>query len=157
MLKLFFLFLVLNYNLVFGQNYKIRSKADKIAKYIDDRCVKTDSNKNLAEGISEGESIDGNNGFETYFLKSKVGKELYRIRDYYTIDSTYFNEIYYYTNNKLEKAIINRSKLNIKTNVSYFYFFQGKLIKFIGQKGNEVESNEIFKNSEKFVYKYTNY
>lgn len=144
----------LNLSTLHSQQYKIKSKWDKIAVYIDIKCISIDTNNEYIEGISEGENTSIRKSIEIYFLKSKDNKELHRIKYIYSNDSAYLTEIYYYNKNKVRKAIIETSIKDKEKNISYYYYFDDRLLKFIGKEPERSNSENIKKKAESFVLEF---
>ena len=77
-----------------------------IINQIDYYVQQTDNNKSLVESIIEGVITDekgekDTGGFEYYELYDDNRKELYRIRDYETINDLYFERLFYFKKMKL--------------------------------------------------------
>ncbi|GEM_PF-3576254 len=105
---------------VFSQN----SQTEITVKNIDSVANSIDKNKELIEGISEGEMLnkkrDIKGGFSTYDLKNKSQTELFRIRDNSSTDF-YYKKTYYFHNKKVIKAIIEIEDWNSKSEMQQIY------------------------------------
>ena len=152
-MKIKFLLVLMFSAFVFSQDLQpelIVKKIDSIAKTIDE-------NKDLIEGISEGEISnkkgDIKGGFSTYDLKNKSQTELYRIRDYSSTDF-YYKKTYYYHNKKLIKAIIEIEDWNSKSEMQKVY---NAVYHFENEKILKIENENIKFSNAKSVLKAGNY
>ena len=159
--KIFSLTIIIILNLfitTFGQQSaeKVFNKHLTVAD-INKICNSIDKNKNLSEGIREGETLDKKGGFDTYYLQDKSNKTLYRIID--NISTNKFSKtIFYYNNKKVIKAIVTITNYD-STKFKYFstyYFDNNKLIKKV--KENMIYSNfkDILKQGLNFQEQFYN-
>ena len=134
-LSIFILFLFVFAHLKFDK--------EKIAQLtisdIDRICNIIDKNKELVEGIREGGSIDNKSSFETYDLKDKRNKILYRIRDYSRTEKDYCKRVFYYHLSNVIKVVI-QTEITEKDKkihqMTTLYYDKNKLIKQLGEKAN---------------------
>lgn len=95
--------------LTLGMNsFGFTQNNDSTIIVIDNYVTAIDSNKNLAEGISEGEIEDNGEiigGAETYDLYDRETKELFRIQDNIATD-TIIGKTFYYKDKELVYAYI---------------------------------------------------
>ena len=153
LMKIKFLLVLMFSVFVFSQD----SQPELIVKKIDSIAKTIDENKDLIEGISEGE-ISNKKGdikgdFSTYDLKNKSQTELFRIRDYSSTDF-YYKKTYYYHNKKLIKAIIEIEDWNSKSEMQKVY---NAVYHFENEKILKIENENIKFSNAKSVLKAGNY
>ena len=124
-LALKIVFLVLYNSSVYGQK-----SVHLTVMRIDNICNSIDNNKNLSEGISEGEIIKNGRiigGFSTYDLSDKrhgnYSNSLLRVR-HENNTKTYYSITFYYHDKRVIKII---------TGPTTYYFDNKKAIKIIGK------------------------
>jgi len=154
LLKFFGLTIILVYLFVstFGQRTGITNLPGHLTVAdIDKICNSIDNNKNLGEGIREGEALDKKGGFDTYYLQDNLNKTLYRVTDNISTDK-HCTTIFYYNRNKVIKAIttITDKDLTKKKYSATYYFANNKLIKKIGESGNYSNYKDILKQGVDF-------
>ena len=147
--KIFTLTFILFYSFIssFGQeSKKTNFQRHLTVADINKICNSIDNNKNLVEGIREGETLDKKGGFDTYYLQNRINATLYRITDNMSIDR-YFNTIFYYYHNRVIKAIATVSDMDMPKKKYYatYYFNNNKLIQKIGENLNSSNYKDILK------------
>ncbi len=104
-----------------------------IINQIDYYVQQTDNNKSLVESIIEGVITDekgekDTGGFEYYELYDDNRKELYRIRDYETINDLYFERLFYFKKMKLVFVQTKKLRNNIEIEKSEAYLQNSEVI-----------------------------
>ncbi len=140
-----------------AQNLENQNELRKKTGRIDSLVSEIDKNPYLVEGIAEGGFVNHKGGWETYDLKDKNGTELFRIINNSTYDG-YDSNKFYYWNNKLIKAIIEKQDWNSgKKKILYsavYYFENEKLLKSENENLKYSNAKDVLKlgNSHKSAF-----
>jgi hypothetical protein len=141
-----------------GQPKEIGKETREMISRIDSRCISIDEDKNLIEGISEGEYKENNQiigGFDIYTLKNKENDTLYRIRSIKSRKGETTGQTFYYSKKRLIKGICwitNSSFLKGNERISKFYYYKNDTLIYSGT-GNEecFSADEMLKYGKSFL------
>ena len=132
----------------------IAAKLQLTVLKIDSICNFIDSNKNLAEGIAEGEFYNQKGGWETYDLKSNQGDTLFRIRHNSSTDH-YYQTTFYYFDKDIIKGIVRIEDYNSKSPKksvysATYYIANNKTIKILNEDTKFSTALNIFKQGQNY-------